>query len=140
MTHSANPRGLLKSWCKTFNWLRSSLNFILMPHILPTPTNETIGEEIGEITILYFTMPWSGPLSHQKCYEMLYGTQIRRDNFMSVVHPLLSFLLSMVEDRGIFFFDNFNKLCLWLNWYCANKWRISFPKQKLFLCFFSLWQ
>ncbi len=85
-----------------------------------------------DIIILYFTTPFPGPFSQQKCYKMLYGTQIWRDNllFMMTIDPLLSFLLYMVGSRRIFSFNHFNILCLWLNWYCANKWPFFHSPQK----------
>ncbi len=66
------------------------------------------------------------PLSQQKRYEMLYGTQTRRDDllFTSMIDP--SFLPSMVGSKRIFSMDDLNILCLWPNWFCANKCRVSF--------------
>ncbi len=45
----------LKSLRGTLNWLRSSLNLKLMPHILPTSANETIREETGDYYPVFFS-------------------------------------------------------------------------------------
>ncbi len=86
-----------------------------------------------EITILSFTMALPGPLSQHKRYKTLYITQTRRGDLLltSTIDPLFSFSLSMVG--GYFSLDNFNILCLWSNWHCANKRHVSFalPKQML---------
>ncbi len=82
--------------------LWSSVNLILMPHILPASGNGTIGEEI-KITIL----PLLGPLSQRKLYQPLYGTP----------EETMSCLRTWSIHCSI--------LCLWPNWYFANKWRVS---------------
>ncbi len=51
----------------TFNWLRSSLNLILMLHILPTSANETINRETGD-NYPVFKKALPGPFSQQKCF------------------------------------------------------------------------
>ncbi len=39
--------------------------------------------------------------------------------------------MNMLEAGGYLSVDNFNVLCLWLNWCCTNNWRVAFtsPKQ-----------
>ncbi len=68
---------IFKSLQRTFNWLLSRLNLLLMPHIVPAPANETISEE----TILSFTVTLPGLLSQQKRSETLYSAQTVRDVF-----------------------------------------------------------
>ncbi len=94
----------LKSPWRTFNWFWSSLNELLIPHILSTSVRRL------ETTIMSFTMSLSS-LSQQKCYKTLYGTQTgRRDLlFTSMIDPLFffalfhSFSLSMVGNMRTFF-------------------------------------
>ncbi len=85
-----------------------------------------------KIIILSFTTSLASPLSQQKRYEMLYSTQTRRDDllFTSLIDLLFSSYYQWLE-AGYFSLANFNILCLWPNWYCANKLWVSFslPKQ-----------
>ncbi len=87
-----------------------------MPHILPTSANDTINHETGDFC-LSFTTPLPGQLSQQKHYKTLHSTQTGRDDllFTSIIDPLFSFLLSIVEAQGDFSLDHFNIFCLWLN-------------------------
>ncbi len=114
--------------------LHRHIAFDLIVQITMTWTNENIHRlhwqmspsvRRLEVTILSFTMPLPSHPSQRKRYETLYGTCLL---FISTIDPLFSFLLPMVGSRRMFF-------VLWLNWYCANKWRISFT---LSLSLFSL--
>ncbi len=58
-------------------------------------------------------MPLPGPLSQQKRYEMLYGTQTRRDNLLFT--SMISLYYQWLEVEGTFAFDNVNLLHLWPN-------------------------
>ncbi len=59
----------LKSPQETLNWLWSSLNFILTPHILPTLAIEAINMGIGDYYPFFFYNVLPSPLSQQKHYK-----------------------------------------------------------------------
>ncbi len=78
----------------------------------------SIGQQIGDY-FLSVTMSLPDPLTQQKHYETLYGTQSGRDDllFTNMINPLFSFLLSVVGSRRFFFtsllyFVFMNKLVL----------------------------
>ncbi len=114
----------LKAQWGTVNWLWSSLNLLLVRHILPTSANETISEEM-EITILSVTMSLPGLLSQRKHFithrlkEMICWLRA-----WSIRCSLL--YCQRLEAGGYFSLHNFSILCLWSNWYCRNKWSVSF--------------
>ncbi len=60
------------------------LNLILMPHILPTPANETISTEFGDITILSVTI--SSPFAESA--EMLQNASRHTDQKRQFVYEL----------------------------------------------------
>ncbi len=77
----------LKTLKETFNCLRNSLTVVLMPNILPTLANKTIGKEIGDHYPIFYN------ISAQSA-ETRYGTQSGTDYPMlpSLIDPLFSFL------------------------------------------------
>ncbi len=76
---------------------------MLMPHILPKLTNETIGWETWDYCPVYFNALAQSTQS-AKILQQLYGTQAGRDDLLfTMINPLFSFLLSMVVSRRIFF-------------------------------------
>ncbi len=103
---------------------------MLMPLILPTSANETIYTQTG---FYYPVLSLPGPLSQQEHCKMLYSTQTGTDDmlFRSMIDLLLLlsffFFNYLWLDAGRYFsFHSFSILCLWPNWYCPNKWRVSF--------------
>ncbi len=64
----------IKSLQETFNWLWSSLNVILMPHMLPTSRSEEIGDYCP---VLYNAFPWSAQ-SAEKIQNTLQLTERKR--------------------------------------------------------------
>ncbi len=84
------------------------LNLILMSHILSTSANEAISVETEYYCPVCYN---ASPLSQRKHYETLL--------FTSMINPSVLFTI-------VFSSDNFNILCLWPNWFCVKRCRVSF--------------
>ncbi len=108
---------------RSFNWLWNSLKLILMPHILPTWANETISKKIGD----YYPVFYNAFATSAQLAEMLQNALQRTDSCYlrawSVRCSLFCYL--WLKAGGYVSWDNFNILCLWLNWYCASTWLVS---------------
>ncbi len=78
-------------------------------------------------------MPLPGPLSQQKHYTARHGTQSRRDDllFTNMIDLPFTLYYLCLEAEWYFSLDHFSVLVLWLNWFCANKWRVSVSPSQL---------
>ncbi len=107
----------IKSLRGTFNRSWISLNLKLMPHVLPTSANETIGDEIGD----YYLVFYNGFARSVQSVEMLRNTlQHTRQKRWFVVYEHDRFAVIFLEAGGYFSIHHFNVSCLWPDWYCAK--------------------
>ncbi len=74
----------------------------MMPHILPTLANETIGKELGDYYPVFYNVFARSAQSAKMLQKALQYSD--RDDllFTSIIDPLFSFLLLMVGSRRIF--------------------------------------
>ncbi len=117
-----------KSLWRTFTWLWRRLKLILMLHILSASANETIGEEIGDYSPVFHSVFARSAQSVETLPNALWHTD-RKRQFVVYKHDwstVLFFYYLLLEAGGYFSLNNFNIWCLWPNWCCANKWRVSF--------------
>ncbi len=107
------------------NWLWSSLNVILMLHILATSANETISEKTGDYCPVFYNVFAQFAQSAEMLRNALQHTDRKRRLQAWSIHCSCCCYLWW-EAGGYFSLDNFSILFLWPNWYCANKQRVSF--------------